>query len=107
MHPGVTAIVNSIAQQLNVNSMEEMKTFGMPEDLKKRRSYLKQTTLSWVEQLLPWAEDTFMSPILPLLPTLLPIIFSILQDPDKELANSASKCVEWVANVPLVPEDVL
>ena len=62
----------------------ETKTFGMSEDLKKRRSYLKQTTLSWVERLLPWVEDTFMSPILPLLPTLLPIIFSILQDSDKE-----------------------
>ena len=107
LHPGVTAIVNKIAQELDVDSMEEAKTFGMSEDLKKRRSYLKQTTLSWVEQLLPWVEDTFMSPILPLLPTLVPIIFSILQDPDKELAYSASKCVEWVANVPLVPEDVL
>jgi hypothetical protein len=107
IHPGVTAIVNKIAQELDVNSMEEAKTFGMPEELKKRRSYLKQTTLSWVEQLLPWVEDTFMSPILPLLPTLVPIIFSILQDPDRELASSAAKCVEWVANVPLVPEDVL
>jgi hypothetical protein len=107
IHPGVIAIVDSIAKQLDVNSMEEIKTHGMPEELKKRRSYLKQTTLSWVEQLLPWVEDTFMSPILPLLPTLLPIIFSILQDPDKELAHSASRCVEWVANVPLVPEDVL
>ncbi len=107
IHPGVIAIVNSIAQELDVNSMEDTKTLGMSEELKKRRSYLKQTTLSWVEQLLPWVEDTFMSPILPLLPTLVPIIFSILQDPDKELADSAAKCVEWVANVPLVPEDVL
>jgi hypothetical protein len=48
-----------------------------------------------------------MSPILPLLPTLVPIMFSVLQDPDKELADSASRCVEWVANVPLVPEDIL
>ena len=107
IHPGVIAIVDSIARELDVKSMEETKTFGMSEDLKKRRSYLKQTTLSWVERLLPWVEDTFMSPILPLLPTLVPIIFSILQDPDKELADYASRCVEWVANVPLVPEDVL
>jgi hypothetical protein len=107
LHPGVIAIVDNIARELDVKSMEETKTIGMAEHLKKRRSYLKQTTLSWVEQLLPWVEDTFMSPILPLLPTLVPIMFSVLQDPDKELADSASRCVEWVANVPLVPEDIL
>ena len=107
IHPGVRTIVEKIARELDVKSVEETKTLGMPEELRKRRGYLKQTTLSWVEQLLPWVEDTFMSPILPLLPTLVPIIFSILQDPDKELADYASRCVEWVANVPLVPEDVL
>jgi hypothetical protein len=34
IHPGVVAIVNKIAQELDVNSMEEAKTLGMPEELK-------------------------------------------------------------------------
>lgn len=76
----------------------------MDENEKKARRHLKQTTLMWIERLLPSCDGIFMCPILPLMPRLLPVVFATLDDPEADIAEYARSCCEWVANVPLIPE---